>query len=1397
MNNQLRYFIRSITLALSIVAYFAGIAQIFPSCPDTVIIETQIESCEGSIPDFSSYANLPLGYTFSQSPAAGTVLSAMAEWTVNITLTASNGSSEENCSFLALLEPEAPPIPQNSWIAYCYNGKIILNQAVFRGYYEETNLDVSSWQLWDIGVSPSWHPDYIGCNVTLDQHSVVYRRTGFPCGNYQLDILNHDNEVRLYVDQQQVFAHDGYNLQHYNVFSGFLDANSLVEFEWNEGIGGSLGVLDLVLQCPTDTVLYLDANCQALMPDLRWTACSGGEVTQSIAPGTPLDSGEYPFTMTTTDVHGWSESCSGVMHVVDTLAPVIDTPVQLEVGYNSDCAFVLPDYSEVFSISDNCEIESQSQSPSPGTIITSETEVSFEVTDIYGNMATKIMTIVPVDNQAPSITCLGDISADIGSACEYIIPNFMSNVEVDDNCGLTSISQFPAPGTPISESGFYEITLTATDAVGLTATCSFNLELSDLTPPDMNCTDDTYFYVDAACEYLIPDLTLSLTYQDNCPSSLVLTQVPPAGSPMSSLDEVQITFTLEDGAGNSTSCSSTLHPIDTISPTLSIAPTINRNIDGSCSYLLEDFSSLIEIGEACENTSLTQSPPANTLFNFEDSPIQVSFVATDSSGNTSEISTELVLHDATSPTVACPESVEVYADASCMYLMPNVVMLTEAADACSTIQSMSQSPEAGEQFFQNPPDAIEILVYDMAGNSQTCSTQVHAFDTIAPTISLMDPVLLPLDNNCLITIPDFTAQIQALDNCSQNLELTQFPVAGALAEATQGISCTITATDDSGNEASTVIQIEYIDDSAPTVECPESLHFEVDDNCIWIVPDLTVEISASDNCNSSLTFEQSLSAQTEIPLTPDAIPITFTVTDDSGNQGTCDVSIFLEDIIPPTISLSPDLIQTNSLGECGAIVNFENALSTDNCGNTTIEQIAGPPSGSFFEVGTTQLVFVSTDQFGNSSEASFLIEIEDIEDPSITCPAPISLSTSSGECEVWLEFEAPIVSDNCAINSLTQISGPASGTWVNPGNYTVTFLAIDSSGNETECSFDVDIIDTTPPVIICPDNIIQANSEGLCGAFVSFDIVASDNCADFILTQIEGSSSGSYFPVGMHQITHQAIDSYGNETQCSFEIEVVDEEAPQIQCSWDINSSDPLVIYNMPISNDNCGIVDVELLSGLESGTTFASGSNMVEFIATDPSSNFSTCEFEIYVNSPPVASPIILTTHLNYLSINPLTNDYDADGDPFFLDSIDLPENARLEYDNTISYFPDKSTCVGDSIPYSIRDVHGAVASSYIKIELLCPELLEAPEGFSPNNDGINDSFVIDGLDDFPGSQINVFNEQGVRVFFSSAYKNNWEGTSNVGLLKGHALPEGKYYYVLEIKQNTIKQTGFIILKR
>jgi gliding motility-associated-like protein len=89
-------------------------------------------------------------------------------------------------------------------------------------------------------------------------------------------------------------------------------------------------------------------------------------------------------------------------------------------------------------------------------------------------------------------------------------------------------------------------------------------------------------------------------------------------------------------------------------------------------------------------------------------------------------------------------------------------------------------------------------------------------------------------------------------------------------------------------------------------------------------------------------------------------------------------------------------------------------------------------------------------------------------------------------------------------------------------------------------------------------------------------------------------------------------------------------------------------------------------------------------------------------------------------------------------------------------------------------------------------------PEGFSPNSDGINDVFVIQGLPTNGENSITIFNRWGNRVYFHSNYNNAWDGHPNIaGTLGKDKLPQGTYYYILDIKGSGLKPiTGYIVLQ-
>ena len=89
-------------------------------------------------------------------------------------------------------------------------------------------------------------------------------------------------------------------------------------------------------------------------------------------------------------------------------------------------------------------------------------------------------------------------------------------------------------------------------------------------------------------------------------------------------------------------------------------------------------------------------------------------------------------------------------------------------------------------------------------------------------------------------------------------------------------------------------------------------------------------------------------------------------------------------------------------------------------------------------------------------------------------------------------------------------------------------------------------------------------------------------------------------------------------------------------------------------------------------------------------------------------------------------------------------------------------------------------------------------PEGFSPNGDGINDVFVIRGIEYYPLNKFNIFNRWGNKVFEANPYRSNWDGKTSFGLrVGGDDLPIGTYFYILDLGNSTPIYKGTIYLNK
>lgn len=113
------------------------------------------------------------------------------------------------------------------------------------------------------------------------------------------------------------------------------------------------------------------------------------------------------------------------------------------------------------------------------------------------------------------------------------------------------------------------------------------------------------------------------------------------------------------------------------------------------------------------------------------------------------------------------------------------------------------------------------------------------------------------------------------------------------------------------------------------------------------------------------------------------------------------------------------------------------------------------------------------------------------------------------------------------------------------------------------------------------------------------------------------------------------------------------------------------------------------------------------------------------------------------------------------------------------------------------LTDANGCIANYSFKLEDTSCANIIIHNAISPNGDGINETWVIEGLQHYPGSTVQVFDKWGDKVFEKTDYNNDWAGKGPNG-----ELPDGTFYYLIKLKNGKEPDgkdsfTGYLMIKR
>lgn len=228
--------------------------------------------------------------SYTWSPTAGlsatTGFSVIANPTVTTTYTVTGSNNcavvGANTTITVIPLPAITTFPSGTWNVYGFNSQTIGTN--YQGYYTEngsgaTGLNFDTRTRWTSGGAPStanatngiaWQ----GCVMNTSNISISAKRTGFACGVYQIDIPAHDDDFYLLINGVQVARHNGCCDTHTNVWTGVLNSNSTVEFQMQQGGGGSyLQVAFTLVTQPVGTTVWLGGTSNDWFTASNW--CGG------------------------------------------------------------------------------------------------------------------------------------------------------------------------------------------------------------------------------------------------------------------------------------------------------------------------------------------------------------------------------------------------------------------------------------------------------------------------------------------------------------------------------------------------------------------------------------------------------------------------------------------------------------------------------------------------------------------------------------------------------------------------------------------------------------------------------------------------------------------------------------------------------------------------------------------------------------------------------------------------------------------------------------------------------------------------------------------------------------------------------------------------------------------
>ena len=515
-----------------------------------------------------------------------------------------------------------------------------------------------------------------------------------------------------------------------------------------------------------------------------------------------------------------------------------------------------------------------------------------------------------------------------------------------------------------------------------------------------------------------------------------------------------------------------------------------------------------------------------------------------------------------------------------------------AVDNCNVSVRHISGPNAGDELPEGSY-AVTYLAEDNNDNTETCTFTVIVQDgQILEFVNCPGtPYSFDLQKDNCTAFLNYSIPV-ATDNCNVTITQTFGPAPGtelglgsyvAIFEATNNAL--------PAESANCIVELEVVDNQPlEFANCPtEPYIFDLQPDGCTAIADWSIPV-ATDNCEVTVTHISG-------PMRGDNLIIgNYTVIYEAVNnnspqesvQCSFDVQVVDMQVLEFINCPTAPLVFGTDPDQCDVYANWSIPVATDNC-DVIISHISGPQPGDELPPATYTVTYqaVNNNNPPETTTCTFDVIILETQNPELNCPQDVWVENDLLVCEAAVDnIQLEFAFDNCPYvvtwaSAPTDVTGTgtsatdnASGAIFPVGVTTVTYTIteLDDFGNaiqSADCDLIVTVNDTEDPVLICPaDAVIGTSMGGIddCeGEYTWNHPDPEDNCeiSTFTVTYthpdgmvegpvdlfaMQGASITKDFYKGVTTILYRAEDPYGNFTECTMTVEVLDDEDPMIFC---------------------------------------------------------------------------------------------------------------------------------------------------------------------------------------------------------------------------------------------------------